>query len=213
MSRRSRVRVTGVGVVGTALLLFLTRMLWLPLPGMYLVVADPLPESPAELVLPLAGDLERTFYAAALCRARRAEGVLLTNLPLATQIAQDHHLQQVRSILSGAGVPESLVSIVPEASKTTFEELERVREYLENTSINSLLVVTSPWHTRRARLNLRAAFRGSKIRVSISPVPQDAAPPNLRSSYDPQAWWQDADTFKIVTSEYLKLVAYVVGVR
>lgn len=213
MSRRLRVRVTGVGVVGIALLIFLTRMLWLPLLGTYLVVADPLPERPAERVLPLAGDLERVFYAAALYQDGQAKSVLLTNLPLTPQTARDHHLQQVRAILAGAGVPGSSISTVPEASKTTFEELERVREYLEATETTSLLVVTSPWHTRRARLNLRAAFSGSRVRVSIRPLPQVAAPSGLRSSYNPQEWWRDAATFKMVTSEYLKLAAYTIGVR
>ena len=214
MPVRPRVRVIGVGaILGAALLLFLTRMLWLPLLGTYLVVADPLPGEPADLVLPLAGDLERVFYAAALYRDRRAEGVLITNLPLATQGAKDEHLQQVYTILSGAGVPEALVSTLPEVSETTFEELEKVRAYLESTEIDSLLVVTSPWHTRRARLNLRVAFRDSKIQASIAPLPSYAAAPNLPRSYNPRTWWQNADTFKKVTSEYLKLAAYAIGVR
>lgn len=207
-------RILTIGVaLAAALLIFLTRMLWLPLLGTYLVVADPLPEEPVELVLPLAGDLERVFYAAALYQDRRAEGVLITSLPLATQAAKDDHLQQVRIILSQAHIPATLVSTIPEASRTTFEELEKVRVYLENTGINSLLVVTSPWHTRRARLNLQTVFRDSKIQVSIAPVAPSSKAPNLRNLYDPQRWWQNADTFKIVTSEYLKLAAYAIGVR
>lgn len=201
----------GVGVFVGLSALYLTRALWLPPIGAFLIVADPL--TPAEVVLPLAGDLERVYYAAKLHQAGYAERVLLTNLPLETQTARDAHLRRVRAIATAVGVPEAQLVVVPEIALSTFEEAQNVRAELERLGARSLLVVTSPWHTRRARMGLRAAFQGSDIRLSVRPVPPGALPPGELHPYSARTWWRAPSTLVTTLEEYLKLAAFIVGVR
>jgi uncharacterized SAM-binding protein YcdF (DUF218 family) len=201
----------GVGVLVGLGALYLTRALWLPAIGAFLIVSDPL--TPAEVVLPLAGDLERVYYAAKLHQTGYAERVLLTNLPLETQPARDAHLRRVRAIATAAGVPETQLVVVPEIAWTTFSEAQNVRAELERLGVRSLLVVTSPWHTRRARMGLRKVFRGSGIRLSVRPVPPDALPPGALHPYRPRTWWHARSTRLTTLDEYLKLAAYAVGIR
>lgn len=201
----------GIGVLVGLGALYLSRTLWLPSVGAFLVVADPL--TPAEVVLPLAGDLERVYYAAQLYQAGYAERVLLTNLPLETQPARDAHLRRVRAIATAVGVPETQLVVVPEVAQTTFSEAQNVRAQLERLNVRSLLVVTSPWHTRRARMGLRKVFRGSSIRLSVQPVPPEALPPGALHPYRARTWWHARSTRLTTIGEYLKLAAYVVGVR
>jgi uncharacterized SAM-binding protein YcdF (DUF218 family) len=207
----TRLGTLGVGVLVGLGALYLSRTLWLPAIGGFLIVADPL--TPAEVVLPLAGDLERIYYAAKLHQAGYAERVLLTNLPLDTQAARDAHLRRAHAIAASVGVPEARIRVVPGFAETTFEEARRVRAHLERLEVRSLLVVTSPWHTRRARMNLRAAFRGSGIRLSVQPVPPDALPPGELHPYRTRTWWRARSTRLTTLDEYLKLAAYAVGIR
>ena len=67
-SRRRKIirslAVVLVVVIGLALLVWFTRGAWLPLPGRWLVVSDPL--EPAAAVVALAGGTDRIIYAAEL---------------------------------------------------------------------------------------------------------------------------------------------------
>ncbi|MGA9349499.1 MAG: ElyC/SanA/YdcF family protein [Anaerolineae bacterium] len=69
----------------------------------------------------------------------------------------------------------------------------------------SLIVVTDPFHTRRARMAFRDAFRGTGITVMVRPVNE--------SKYRPDSWWQTRDGLRETWTEYLKLLLYVVGYR
>ncbi len=200
-------RAALTAVFGAALAffaLYLGRSAWLPFFGTFLVVADPL--TPAEAVLPLAGHLERVVYAADLYRGGYARQVLVTNLPLETAAARAAHLGQVRATLGAGGVPDERLTVIPGFALTTFGEARRVRAALEHRGVRSLLVVTSPWHTRRARLGLQDVFRGSGIRVSVQPA--GGVPGGVMAG-----WWRVRDTRRAVVSEYAKLAAYALGIR
>lgn len=195
-------------------MLYLTKALWLPQLGAFLVVTDPLPAAPVQRVLPLAGDLERVFYAAALTRADRAQKILITTLPLTSSTARATHLGRVRAIIKAMGASARQTALVPGYAATTFAELQNARVYLERMRVHSLLVVTSPWHTRRARLNLQAAFRGSDIRVAVAPVQPQLLPFELRHQvFDQQTWWRNPHTRKAVLGEYVKLALFRFGIR
>ena len=70
---------------------------------------------------------------------------------------------------------------------------------------HSLLVVTDPYHTRRARLCFRTALADSGIAVTVRPVEG--------SWYDPEAWWRTVDGQRETWTEYLKLALHAAGYR
>lgn len=188
--------------------LLLSRALWLPAIGAFLIYADPL--VPAELVMPLAGDLERVTYAARLYQAGYARGLLLTNLPLATQAQRKAHLEHARALALSQGVAPNDIFVVPQFAWTTYGEARRIRETLERLPVQSLLVVTSPWHTRRSRLVFDAVFHDSRARVNILPI-QGKSRRSLPGYV--KSWWRERSTVSATASEYLKLIAFSIGIR
>jgi uncharacterized SAM-binding protein YcdF (DUF218 family) len=103
------------------------------------------------------------------------------------------------------GVPEERILRAPGTHETTYEEALAVRQLAEERGFRSLLVVSDPYHLRRARMCFRDALRATGVTVSVQPVNP--------SWYDPERWWQDNDSLRETWTEYLKLALYVVGKR
>ncbi len=74
-----------------------------------------------------------------------------------------------------------------------------VGKYIQQIGITSIIVVTSKYHTRRARL----AFRGvlpDTVSVTVVGTRFD--------SYNPWKWWWNSDTVRHVIHEYGGLIYY-----
>ena len=71
--------------------------------------------------------------------------------------------------------------------------------------VRSMIVVTSPYHTRRARWILRRVFDGSGVAVKI-----DAALPDDKTP-QPATWWLTGRGWHDVASEYAKFVFYALN--
>ena len=97
------------------------------------------------------------------------------------------------------GIPgDSVPLLVPSAS--TFTDAHRIREYVATHGISRILVVTDPYHTRRARWMLGRVLGDSGVEIRM--VPSDVP------GTDPDRWWQDESQFLWVYTEYLKLAYY-----
>jgi uncharacterized SAM-binding protein YcdF (DUF218 family) len=192
------------------ILLVLTHTSWLPLFGKFLVVRDPLER--ADAVLSLAGDQRRPRYAAELFLKGYARWFIITPLPLDSQRERDLYIRYVKHTALRMGVPEEAILLVPEVGNTTFEEAKNVKRFLEQNNINSLLVVTSPWHTRRSRLIFQDVFKDSNKHISIQPM-SDNVYGHWSHTYRPEEWW----TYRLgrdpTLSEYVKLAVYLIGIR
>ncbi|MBM4429941.1 MAG: hypothetical protein FJ026_06265, partial [Chloroflexi bacterium] len=93
----------------------------------------------------------------------------------------------------------------PGTHTTTYSEAVAVRGMAEERGWRSLLVVSDPYHLRRARLCFHDALRGTAVTVSVQPVHP--------SWYNPASWWTTQDGLRETWTEYLKLLLYVVGYR
>lgn len=197
-------------ILGALVILVLTHTSWLPLFGKFLVIRDPL-ES-ADAVLSLAGDQRRPRYAAELFLKGYARWFIITPLPLDSQRDRDLYIRYVKHTALRMGVPQEAILLVPETGNTTFEEANNVKRFLEQNNINSLLVVTSPWHTRRSKLIFQDVFKDSDKHISIQPMSNNVYG-HREHTYRPEEWW----TYRLgrdpTLSEYVKLFAYVLGIR
>jgi hypothetical protein len=108
--------------------------------------------------------------------------------------------ERAREELVRAGVPVESIEVWPEIVSSTFEEAAEARRVADKRGRSSLLVVTSPFHTRRALWTLRRALRGSKTAVGID------APPEQSGAC--ATWWLGASGWRTVGGEYAKLVYY-----
>jgi uncharacterized SAM-binding protein YcdF (DUF218 family) len=80
-----------------------------------------------------------------------------------------------------------------------------VRALAEEQGWQSLLVVTSPAHTRRSHMIFREVFTDTGISIIIRPVMDEID--------ESEEWWQMKQKRKLVLNEYLKLGAFLVGIR
>jgi uncharacterized SAM-binding protein YcdF (DUF218 family) len=185
-------------------ILFLAHGLWLPLAGRFLVVADPL--QPADAVVPLGGGgVGRVAQAAALLDEGYATWLVATNAEIDLPGIRSSHSDLIRQEAQWQGVPPERILVAPGVVETTYEEALAVRALAQEQGWRSLLVVTDPYHTRRARLTFRAVLRGTGTTVAVRPVEN--------AQYDPEAWWQSVDGLRETWTEYAKLALYLLGYR
>ena len=83
-------------------------------------------------------------------------------------------------------------------------EAEVVRDYLATrANINTLLLVTSSQHTRRAFKLFKAAFR------SIPEPPDLYCSPSSYTNFNAEKWWRNKNDIQKVVEEYMKLTNFV----
>lgn len=190
-------------IAGLLIIAFLTRSLWLPLPARFLVVEDRL--QPVDALVPLAGGEQRTRDAARLFHEGYAQWFVATNMPLKVPGIRATYGELVRREAIFQGVPEEQILITPRTVQTTCEEAQAIRQLVDERDWHSLLVVTDPFHTRRARLCFQEAFRHTDVSVAVRAIEG--------SWYDPEAWWRSTDGLRETWTEYLKLALHLVGYR
>lgn len=175
----------------------------MPLPARLLVIG----ESPrrAAAIVPLAGDRDRVVYGAELFNEGYAKWFVITNMKLELPGIDESYDELVLREAIRQGVPQDQILVSTEIVETTMAEARALRQLAEEQGWSSLLVVTSPYHTRRARHILRDAFAGSGITIRVGPVPGHW--------YEPQSWWQEADGLRLTWDEYVKYGLYLAGYR
>jgi uncharacterized SAM-binding protein YcdF (DUF218 family) len=183
------------------LALFSGRGRWLPAVGRFLVVADPL--APAAAVVPLAGSGYRVVYAAELFNQGYAAWFVATDMPINMPGIAEPYSGLVKREAIRQGVPETSIFIAEEQVRTTYAEARAVRHLAESQGWQSLLLVTSASHTRRARLIFRQVFHDSDIRLTVRPV--------VVRQCGGSDWWQTEDGLRETWTEYVKLLLYLAG--
>ncbi|MGA9351104.1 MAG: YdcF family protein [Anaerolineae bacterium] len=190
--------------VGAVVAVLLGRSLWLPFVGDFLVVADPL--QPADAIVVLGGGgRERVESGAKLFESDYAPWFIVTNNRLNIPGIRAEYAELMKTEAMWQGVPEDQILTAPGIAETTYEEALAIRQLSEERGLRSLIVVTDPFHTRRARMAFRDAFRNTGIAVMVRPANE--------SEYHPDSWWQTRDGLRDTWTEYLKLALYLAGYR
>jgi uncharacterized SAM-binding protein YcdF (DUF218 family) len=163
-------------------------------PARWLVLADP--PRPADAAVVLAGDpdYERTKTGARLLLAGEVRLLILTG----GEPGPGDSATSLRDVAIRAGVPAERIRM-EQVSHSTHGSMEAIRPILELEGIQSLAVVTSPYHQRRAVWAARQTLKG----VDIVSRPADPA------GWKPDGWWKSRWGRRIVLGEYGKLVYYI----
>ena len=159
---------------------------------------------PADAVIPLVGGVERAAYAARLHQDGYAPWFVATDVEQILDLGEARPADtRIARIALEQGVTQQhiLTTVAPVTS--TYTEALAVRDLVQCESWKSLIVVTSPTHTRRSRAIFRTVFTGTAIAVSIHPA--------IGESESDEAWWRDQDERKFVLREYAKLFAFCIG--
>ncbi|MFV9506635.1 MAG: YdcF family protein [Oscillochloridaceae bacterium umkhey_bin13] len=176
---------------------------WLPWVGLGLVVRDPM--ITAEALVPMAGGDNRIREAIRLYHEGYAERILLTDMGQVAPTDQVVSLRNRYLAQSEGGVPLAHLYTLDRRVRSTYTELEAVRDLAQREGWQSLILVTSPQHTRRTRLIADRVFAHSDIVVSVQPVRLETT--------DLARWWVDPDERRMTLLEYPKILALLVGYR
>jgi uncharacterized SAM-binding protein YcdF (DUF218 family) len=175
-----------------------------------LIIEAPLARADAIVVLGGSANYkERAREAAQLLQDGRAQRILVTNDNMRgpwSSVEQRNLFFYERSLdeLRNAGVAEESVEVLMTTVSSTHEEAELVKQYAVDHGLHSVLIVTSAYHSRRALWTFSRVFRETGIEVGLMPVSPGTDSPR------PATWWLTVRGWRLVPTEYVKMIYYVV---
>ena len=161
-----------------------------------LLVCSDRPEH-ADLVLVLGGDFwgPRVLLGAELGTKRYAPLVLISGPPYGGrpegQLAVD--------FLVDRGYPRSLFEVFGHHEGSTVGEAIMLRGELARRGVKRVIVVTSNYHSRRAKIVLSLFCPG--VKFDSVPAPD--------SHYDPRIWWKDPAMRDLFAGEVVKIAGSI----
>lgn len=108
------------------------------------------------------------------------------------------------SILNQLGVPDSCILTLPGEAKSTMDEAEALKNYLVNKpSMDTLILVTSKSHSRRATVIFDKSLHSLPHKVNLISCP------STYDNFQAKTWWKHRETAKQVFLEYVKIISFV----
>lgn len=191
-----------LALVVFAALAYLTRNLWLPLAG-YALIHSEKPEK-ADIVVVLAGDPygHRLVKAAQLIQAGYAPAALVSGPPGMYGVNESDLAVQ---FIARKGYPAQWFIPFPDPSHSTKEEAEWVLRELQRRNVRSFLLVTSDFHSGRARRIYLAAEHA----MGYTPTFRTVTAPD--EFFHADSWWHNREAQKTVFIEWSKTLATALG--
>jgi len=181
------------------IIIFVFRERWLLSLGDFLILQDDLHR--AGVIHVIAGEDYRTDYAIQLYKQGYGDMLFFTGGTSEKQHYQHGEHAKERSFAQG--VPSHAIAYDDSSVISTYMEAERLKEWIAHspTPIHSVIVVSDPFHMRRARWAYKKVL-GDRIKVQMAPVPFELTPFRRR-------WWTDWESRKYIREEYEKFVYYI----
>jgi uncharacterized SAM-binding protein YcdF (DUF218 family) len=118
--------------------------------------------------------------------------------------AKGLHYPETRDLLSrmlnGLGVPKTAYLSNDLFVESTFEEALVVRDVVLKKGYRSLIIVTSPAHSRRSWLTYKRVFEDDSVEIGIVP--------SRHTNFKLEDWWKTRKYVREVIYEYQKLIYY-----
>ncbi len=208
--RPRRVLAAGAALAGA--LAVVAAGLWLAQAPLLGLVGDQLlhedPMADADVIVVLSGGTPaREIEAADLYRAGYAPRVVLTAGPPRASVTAlrdrgvrvPNLLEERLRYMAELGVPREAISVMPEPVLSTMQESELVSVWVREHGHERVILVTSGYHTARARWVFQRALDDH---VSLRVRPDSLEP------FDPQLWWRDRNMLRNGLFEWQKLIFY-----
>jgi uncharacterized SAM-binding protein YcdF (DUF218 family) len=166
--------------------------------GKFLVLTDSL--APVDAIVVLSGDspdFARAQWAVRLFHQGYAPTVVFIGRSLNDVGSPCSKVQQSLEAAQRQGLPDD-AAIITYGPGSTYDEAVNLRRLVQEYNWRSLIIVTDPFHTRRAGRTFRTVLSDVTIYVSATSY----------SNYDSGHWWQTEDSLVAVFSEVIKLAFY-----
>ena len=172
------------------------------------LVYDTDPLESADAIVVLSGGVDRLLEAADLFRSGYAPIIVLTKEPESPVVGElqsrgvdvNDALEVRLGYLEALGVPNNATTILRETVASTDEEAELVAEWAKERNIERVVIVTTGFHTARARLAFSRSFRDQSTVLLIRA--------SRASGFDPGGWWHDRQGVRTVLIELQKQFYY-----
>jgi uncharacterized SAM-binding protein YcdF (DUF218 family) len=156
-----------------------------------------------DYVMVLGGDSEtRPFVAAALVKAGLAQTVLVPRVKPNPEEQRSAPTEEsiIQAVLRARGVSEEAICLLARPVTSTKDEALALADFLDDHPDCSVAVVTSHYHTRRARwiFNKKVGDRAKQLLFVGAPA----------DGHDASNWWQSEAGFQAYMNELVKLVYY-----
>jgi uncharacterized SAM-binding protein YcdF (DUF218 family) len=176
-----------VVIVGAALLV----------PGLLLDTPQPAPQ-PSDAIVVISGDEQLARFGEGINLYERGMGRYLVFSGAAYDNGTSN-ADVMRDLAVKRGIPEDAILEEP-LGEDTWGNAIHTRQVLESHDLRSAILVTSPYHARRAKLTFDAAYAGSGIELAVHAAPD--------SQWRKLSWWQQSETRRLTITELQKL-AYI----
>jgi uncharacterized SAM-binding protein YcdF (DUF218 family) len=183
-----------IAFVILATLLFIGHGFILEKMGRYLYYKDEI--KPADVIVILAGEeTERVEYGVKLFREgwARKDRIILAGGPLVWKYT---HASLMKEHAISLGVPKKAI-LLEDKSRTTEEDAIFTKEIFKKYGYKSCILVTSPYHSRRATKIFRKVM-GDEVTVFSAP--------SEKSWFSFDEWWKRRRDRAYVLNEWSKFV-------
>lgn len=188
------------------LALILSFILVFPKLGILLVEGDNHAKTDAAILL-MGSVADRVLQASDLYLSGRVKKIIIAEsfmdgheylIDRGAQVIGD--AQRSEDLAIQLGVSKDDIIVLAGEAKSTQDEAYIIRDFLRDTDIKSVTVVTSSYHSKRSRMIFSKALEAFDITVYASP--------SIYDSFNPQKWWKDREDMKKVITECLKFANY-----
>jgi uncharacterized SAM-binding protein YcdF (DUF218 family) len=176
--------------------------IWLTAMGDFLVARDEL--QPADAIVVLAGNSPyRVQHAVELYKAGWAPKVVISN-----ELVLSHGVEATWLDLRAAGLvhldlPDEAIVPLEQVAQSTYHEAVESRDLMRQRDWHRAILVTDPFHMRRALYAFRGVWQPAGLVVIASPAEE--------SKYNLTAWWRDPNKATRVIQEYVKYPYYLLA--
>ena len=169
-----------------------------------LIVNDTL--QPADIIFLLNSDYNtRPFRASELYKQGLAPVVVIArseNTPAVDLGLIPNDTDISVGVMEKLGIPADKIIVLPFPGgvTSTFDEADTLKQYVQANHLHKIILVTSSFHTRRAKWIFDRELAGLPVTLEIVAVPY--------ATFDQTNWWKNETGLITLNNEYIKLVYY-----
>ena len=173
--------------------------------GKILIVKDPL--SNADIIYLLTGDVtSRPFHAVELYRENYTNTIVVPQHevnPAEELGIYPNPTEAVMKVLHQKGVNKSDIVVIDfnNGVTSTTDEAIALRRYVNKTKIKNVIIVTSAFHSFRAKYIFKKVLKLTPVNIIMSPAPH--------WKFDETNWWKYEEGLIYCANEYLKFIHYL----
>jgi hypothetical protein len=174
------------------LILLIVTLFLFSTSGGFLVVNDP---RHADLIVVLAGETDKRPARGLHLLQQGYAPKMMLDVPSDSMVFGQNEMDIARAYVEKLPQRDS-VSICPIVGLSTKDEAKDVGRCLVSLGVHSILLVTSDYHTRRARSTFQRELKGCTVSVAAASDPVQFG----------NAWWKHRQWAKMNFDEWLRLV-------